>query len=507
MTTLSAAGEALVVAGVEVRRWPALVRGQLVQPRWPTVGELGRALASPGTVAGAPGEMWLVADGTSCDVFSAVTADELLEPDPRAAVAELLALATRDVLGLVDRVGAALRVRAEPLARALAGSREPDRRERLEAARLAALFDGAAVDAMLETALPGVRRDALDGWQPIARESRSGVTAVVAAREPALGPAAEPTGPQLRGVPTIQLHITAGNAAVVPVTSLLWGWATRGACVLKPARRTARVMGLVAAALTQIEPDHPLVRHTSIAYWPGGEDAVEEVLLGRPVFERRLIWGSDATVATVTARSSGGDLLAMRSRHAVSLIGAGADDLDLASALAAADTVVADQQACMSSLLHVVEGPPARADEYAVQLAARLAAWDELLPGSSAVRGRVLSLRRGELATGVWHANGTWPDVSSAVVRTDRPFALASHPGGRLVLVRAVPDLVRAVPDLVGPRVSHVGVAGVGAGLPDLLAALGVDNVLPLGDAEREYAGRPHDGMNVLDRLVRWVTG
>ena len=103
--------------------------------------------------------------------------------------------------------------------------------------------------------------------------------------------------------------------------------------------------------------------------------------------------------------------------------------------------------------------------------------------------------------------NGSWPHVRSTVVRSDRLLPLADHPGGRMVLVLAVPDLEEALPALVGRDVSHVGIAGVGDQVRNRLAALGVDNVLPLGEAEREYAGRPHDGMNVVDRLLRWVSG
>jgi hypothetical protein len=41
--------------------------------------------------------------------------------------------------------------------------------------------------------------------------------------------------------------------------------------------------------------------------------------------------------------------------------------------------------------------------------------------------------------------------------------------------------------------------------LLDEIVARGVDGVLPLGEAERAYPGMPHDGMRVLDELVRWV--
>ena len=101
-----------------------------------------------------------------------------------------------------------------------------------------------------------------------------------------------------------------------------------------------------------------------------------------------------------------------------------------------------------------------------------------------------------------------WPEVSSAVVLVPGSFDLAGRPGSRLVLVRATDDMGEALGD-IGPSVSTVGVApeDVRITLRDDLVARGVDNVVPLGAAEAGYPGRPHDGMRVLSRLVRWVNG
>jgi hypothetical protein len=73
--------------------------------------------------------------------------------------------------------------------------------------------------------------------------------------------------------------------------------------------------------------------------------------------------------------------------------------------------------------------------------------------------------------------------------------------------VRAVPSIAAAIPGLMTRDISHVGVTPAQSlnELRDLLVSLGVDNVLPLGEAERVHAGRSHDGMRVLNRLVRWV--
>ena len=82
---------------------------------------------------------------------------------------------------------------------------------------------------------------------------------------------------------------------------------------------------------------------------------------------------------------------------------------------------------------------------------------------------------------------------------------LLDHPMSRTMIVRRV-DRLRDVIETL-----HHGVASIGIypearrwELRDLALARGVSNVLPLGQVERTFGGRPHDGMRVLGDLVDW---
>lgn len=518
------------VAGVRVVRLPAIVRGRAVMPAWPRVGDLREGVAARGhVVVGPTGDgAYLVCrpvidratleptGGTQVLVLPAVHPAALVEPDPAAAIATLLRLPFAQVCSFVDAMGQALRQGSPGVAATgdvlAATSHLGDRAHRAFLAELPDLFDGAAVRAMLERDLGGRAEALLDHWAPVPEPPVRGMSARMAERTPGLAGRDTPDErwPLVRGIPTRQLHLTAGNAPVVTVTSLLWAWATKGACVVKPAAETAGLVAALGSALAAVGADHPLAAHTTLAYWRGGDTSVEDVLLADGAFDRRIAWGSSTTVDSVTRRGGRTDTIVMRPRHAVSLIGNAAVRHDLARTVrrAAVDSLVADQNACMSSLAHLVEGDEADADAYAAELVGVLARWDEVMPHTvpPAAEAALLALRRGLLATARWHVNGSWPRVSSAVVRHHGPFDLTRHPGSRLVLVRAVPHLRDALAQL-GPAVSHVGVApdDALADLRDDLAAAGVDNVLPLGDAERGHAGRPHDGMRVLTRLIRWA--
>ena len=89
------------------------------------------------------------------------------------------------------------------------------------------------------------------------------------------------------------------------------------------------------------------------------------------------------------------------------------------------------------------------------------------------------------------------PDHGIVFKRLD----LHGHPEVR-PRIDLVGDLVRNTTIQTGHAKVHL--------VEHVLSALhgcGVDNVVPLGAAEHGYAGRPHDGMRVLNRLVRWVNG
>jgi acyl-CoA reductase LuxC len=527
VTTFESGHDVRRIGSVTVVRLPALVRGTPRIPAWPRVGEVREAVASPGHVVGptADGSFLLPrpvvdretlapTDEVQVLVVPAVDPRELPEPDPTAAVRELMDLPVSEVCAFVSAVGARLLATAHGSGAGVDAvtSSVDDRWHAASRAAVTGMFNGEAVQRMIEVELGDGLTAALDGWTPLDSGVSRGVTARMAARHDDLraGPGSLPQ-PMVRGLPTTQLHVTAGNAPAVPATSLLWAWASKGASVIKPAAALVALAADIAGAIAAVDGGHPLARHTTIAYWPGGDARMEAGLFEPGAFDRTVVWGSADAIRSVAGRSSGSDLILMRPRHAISLLSAESDDLEDAARRAVADSVVADQGACMSSLVHVVEGGAQDADAYAEVVARVLSHWDEQLPHrpSDRVHAELQNLRRGLLATASWRVNGGWPRPRSAVVRLDRNFDLIRHPGGRVVLVRSVPDLRKALPAVVVGDVSHVGVSGslLTDPLRDDLAALGVDNVLPLGEAEQMYAGRPHDGMRVLTRLVRWVNG
>jgi hypothetical protein len=281
--------------------------------------------------------------------------------------------------------------------------------------------------------------------------------------------------------------------------------------VIKSAAEVTPILAILAVAMRAVDPHHPITRHTSLVYWKGGDRSVEDALFSPNAFDRVVIWGSPETIRSVGQRVRHTKTVFLNPRYGISLIGRQAfpDHLEEAAIRAAADSMIANQQACISSLVHYVEASEAEALEYCRTLKTVLAKWDHYLPHRlpDAARGRLQLLRRNEFLHGTWFENGVPPNTSSLVVYMPDTFNLSAHPMSRFIVVRRV-DLLDQALVFLNSAVAAVGIypESVRTVMRDEIAAMGVSNILPLGECERGYAGMPHDGMRMLSELVNWTS-
>ncbi len=443
---------------------------------------------------------------------------DLLEEDAGALSRGLYALPFREVMAYVGALREVLRSAAEAARRATAFTQATSAQHggeiRLLFEILPELFDPEALAEAVDRELgdgDASGRQYLDGWVAVTAPGTRGVTARQA--DALLGAPPSPPPPlRVRAVPTRQLHVTAGNSPLLPLLSLLRAFATKGAAVVKSPAASTAPAALLALAMRAVDAAHPITRHTSLVYWPGGDRRFEDVLFAPGAFDRLVVWGSPETVRSVTARAPFIKTILLNPRYGLSFIGREpvSDAFAAAASRAAVDTLIADQKACTSSLVHFVEGTEDDALRYCRALQEALALWDRAFPRTLPERmvGLLRRLRRQELARAVWFENGPRGAPSSAVVLSPLPFDLSLHPLSRFVVVRRVDDLRDALPAL------HSGVSALGVypeerrrDLLDEIAGRGVDKVFPLGEGERAYAGMPHDGMRIASELVRWCSG
>ncbi len=452
--------------------------------------------------------------------FIAPSAQELLEEDLVSLTRELYQLPVSAVLEYVSGLRQVLEKNRDTLLAAARGSNavssQHDRALELVFEQLPEFFDaealGEGIDRELSSeGLPG--RTLLDNWVDIPARTHAGFTANI--RSAIFDGGQAPTDmsasvSRVRAIPTRQLHIAAGNSPMVLITSLLRAISTKGAAIIKCPHENTLMGAVLAAAMVELDPDHPITRHTSIVYWPGGDALIENALLSSNSLDRVIVWGSPETVAAVKQKTTTAKTVFLNPRYGLSMIGhAGlVDPTERTAILAAGDSMVANQQACTSSLVHYVEGTEEEALDYCKKLQGVLKRWDAAMPHvlPRSTLGQLRSLRRGAFLGGTWFINGKSPEIESAVVYLPGPFDLQLHPMSRLIVVRRVDDLLDVIP-LLNPAVSTVGIHPPEriAELRDIVSASGVSNVFSLGEIENVYTGMPHDGMRILSELVNWV--
>jgi acyl-CoA reductase LuxC len=509
----------LLRADGDAVRVPVLVRGRLVAPEGDAVVEIREATIDRATMRANGGARRLL--------LPRIAAADLLYEDPAMVRARLAAVPFAALCDWLDAAAELLEpdgplgARMRRLVAATSDLADPllDAGLRLNATMMRAVAVREVVDRELAAGdVPGSRF--LDEWVEVDAAVWDGPTGVL--RALLVPGAAPPPAPRVRALPTLQIHVTAGNAPVIAPASALRLLATRGGGVVKLPSGSILPGAALAVALHAVAEAHPAARAVldalSLVYWKGGDAAVEEPLFDPAVFDRVVVWGAPDAVERVNALAAGAiRTLTFSPRYGVSLIGreALADHAALGAAarLAAADVLVWNQRACIASLVHYVEGGAGgdAADRWGGALCEALAAADRVAPAapSPAALGQIQRMRRGSLVGARWRwVGGPGRDARAAVVIADGPFELSSHPLSRVVIVRRVECLDDAVALL------HRGVSTVGLhpearrlGLRDAVAARGVSNIVPLGHAERAFAGMPHDGMRVLSDLVEWATG
>lgn len=509
-----------------VVRLPLLVRGELIEPPEFDAGELQRILGDR-TYAEIDGAQVVSQDVLTPDTLRPAGTKLLLVmpriQDPRrlliedtnALAHELYGLPFERVLEFVECLQHAFRPPSPLLERASALSQLTADAPRafldVALSHLSDAFDGPRWRAQIdfELAHGGLSgTDLLDGWVELPSPVTTGLSSALSAAFDGAVPAPGPR--RLRALPTRQLHITAGNSPMLPLISCIRALALKSAAIVKLPAGALIAGSALAVALRFVMPDHPLARFTSVAYWRGGDERIENALFASGALDRIVVWGAPEAVQSVVQRAGFTKTVTFNPRYAVSIVCREALASDRAEVLrrVARDVMVWNQKACISSLVIYVEGEAAEAQRFTEDLSAQLARWDGAFPNPlpREALGRLRRARRGALMPGQWRSNGDPTAPSSAAVYMDAPFDLAEHPMTRVAVVRSVARAEDAIHRL-SHAVSQVGIAGEARRheLRDAILARGVSCVLPLGEADSIVTGAPHDGLRSLSELVSWV--
>jgi hypothetical protein len=348
----------------------------------------------------------------------------------------------------------------------------------------------------------------LDGWVELGRPGMSSM--------------------RVRAVGTRQMHIIAGNVPITAAMTVVRAALTKGDCLIKMPSNDPFTAAAIVKSMIELDPEHPVTKHFAVAYWKGGDTAVEREIYRPSRIEKLTAWGGMSSMVHIQQYLVPGiELIALNPKFSISIVGHEAlvdpvamEEAALGVALMAGRM---NQTACASTRVVYVECDDG--DEEELERLERFGqavhkAFLGLPPNESTAPKRSNPLLEEGLAAlsleeDFYRVIGDTSSAGVIVSRTEEPVEFASELNNRIVNLVPIADISR-VPRWTNESTQTVGIypESLRLKLRDDLAIYGVQRTLPAGasmmhgdkkaDPEQGY-GMPHDGIEPMRRMVRWV--
>jgi hypothetical protein len=332
---------------------------------------------------------------------------------------------------------------------------------------------------------------------------------------------------RVRAVGTRTVHVIAGNVPVVAGVTVIRSALTKCDCLIKAPSNDPFTAAAIVRTMIDLDPDHPVTRHCAVAYWKGGDTAVEREIYRPTRVDRLTAWGGRSSMTHIQQYLAPGiELIAMNPKLSIAIVGREALDDGAGMREAAAGIALMagrlNQTACSSARVVYVEcDPDDGADlERLERLGEAVHAAVESLPAFESTAPKRPDpqledeLQAIALDDDFYRVVGDASSAGVVVSRTEDPVDFADRLANRVVNLVPVADVDR-VPAWLSEATQTVGVhpPALRERLRDALTLNGVQHVkalrttldgLAVDDGSRTLA-LPHDGMEPMRRMVRWA--
>lgn len=339
----------------------------------------------------------------------------------------------------------------------------------------------------------------LEGW--VARKMASGQVA------------------NIRAFGARAVHVLSGNVPQPSAFGVIRNAITRSDAIFKTPSNDPLTAAAIAQTMVRMDANHPLTRHLTVAYWKGGDTKVEEQLYRPDRIEKIIAWGGMASVKHIQKYIQPGiDLITMDPKLSSSIVGRGAfaseDTMKEAAQRLAVDIGNFNQQACANSRTTYIE---TGTNKGGLETANRFGqmvydAIQNLPPTASAPAQRmprelVDEIQSLEIMSDQHKVINGGLNGAIIVSQTSDPVDFAPILTDRVANLIPVDDLEIPIQSVTA-YTQTIGVypENVKAAIRDRLIFNGAQRVVSLGYALKAVMAGPHDGMEPLRRMCKWVT-
>jgi hypothetical protein len=314
------------------------------------------------------------------------------------------------------------------------------------------------------------------------------------------------------------VHVLAGNAPTIAMQTVLNNAITRSDAIIKLPGNDPHSGLAIARTMIDMAPDHPLTRHVTFAYWRGGDEDVESRLYDARTIEKIVAWGGEHSMRSIRKYLVPGlDLIALDPKLSASIIGRAAFDseagLGVATRGAAADVGYFNQTGCVSArTLYVESGTDAAGIDRLNRFGERMFAELQALPPAISsphpnfdpeLHATIAGLGDDPLYRVI---GGHGSEGAVIVSQTGEQVAFADRLDGRVANLVPIDSVEQALARL-NSYTQTVGVYpdALKAAIRDACAIRGAQRIVSLGHATAASLAGPHDAIQPLSRMVRWV--
>ena len=315
------------------------------------------------------------------------------------------------------------------------------------------------------------------------------------------------------------LHIVAGNAPVISTMSIIRNAVTRGDAIIKLPSNDCLTSLAIARTMADVDANHPVTKHLSVAYWRGGDTDFEKRLYDPANIEKILAWGGFASVKHVTQYIQPGlELISLDPKRSATVIGREAFASEEAEAEAAvrvaADIGSLNQLGCVNArVIFTACGTDSvgveRANAFGERVCKALAGLPQHVSTPAKrfdpeLRAEIDALK---LNPDFYKVIGCQDNNGGVIVSLlGEPVDFYPKLGGRVGNIVPIDDEVDAVA-FMNSYTQTVGVypESLKARLRDTLALNSGQRIVSLGFASSGHPGMPQDAIEPLRRMVKWI--
>lgn len=317
------------------------------------------------------------------------------------------------------------------------------------------------------------------------------------------------------------LHIVAGNGPGLGLITLVRCAISRSDCIIKAPSNDPFTSAALAMTMCDMAPDHPITRHFSVAYWQGGDAAVEDKLYKPHNIEKIVAWGGLAGIRHVTKYIQPGlELISLDPKTSISVVGPDVLDdeqqMQETAGRLAIDIGGANQAGCSSSrVTFVVTGPREDGVERVTELGkltyqAIMGLPDTFstMPKSydKTLKSHVDALRQDD----EWYEviGGEQDEGAIIISKLPRQVDFAAYLADRtanFVPVESIDDMLLGI----DAYTQTVGVwpESFKSQLENVVPFYGAQRLVTLGNAlyNGPLVGLSHDGIQPVSRMCKWI--